>query len=698
MFRSVFFICFLVNTLTFVFAKEKLEVVNFSDPEAVLNISNKTYLFVDYTNDLGIQQILSEDIQSKFLRQSTLSINGPAKNASYWFRFSIFNSTDTDAFLEFGEKFSGWEIDLYAENQHEPIERQGSLLLSNTDRLSRHFLFRLPKTDSVTTYYVKMKTALPLNVMPRIGTLDQLKASWVPNIIIYIAFIGLVVGMFLYNLFIYISIRDKIYFYYLGYLLTMGFGIPFDSGNPLVYDTFFWEYFFVWHCFFYIFISMFAIQYLQLYQNSRKLFYMVVVAWFILSVFLPVTNAFKLVEMSILIIIFQITLFYYYITLFYSGWYIWKKKRIVNGKFYVLGWGFLIVNVFIYIAAYNGIINMGDLTQDIIYFGFAGEATLFALALGDRLNTLRVEKNIMYRQNMELIRSQKKGLEVAVEKKTRQLQESYDETQKLNAALSQINDDLLQSNEELAMKQRQLEKALENLKSTQDQLLQSEKYASIGVLASGVAHEINNPLNYIQGGIHIIEDFLSRSDCSDKDAEEAIKGVKEGVRKTSEIINALTSYSSAETSMIVKCDIHKIIDDSLIVLSGQLNENISITKQYTKDSFELQASPTKLQQAIVNVIQNSIQAIEKTGEIHIKTQLRNSTILITIEDSGEGIPTENIQKVFDPFFTTKDPGTGTGLGLSMSYKFIQDHKGSMGIKPKTERGTRVSISLPVLQN
>lgn len=283
------------------------------------------------------------------------------------------------------------------------------------------------------------------------------------------------------------------------------------------------------------------------------------------------------------------------------------------------------------------------------------------------------------------IEKQAKNLEI----KNKQLKESHEEE-------LQLNEELLQKNELLHKQSEQLEQALQRLKKTQSQLIQAEKMASVGILTSGIAHEINNPLNFIQGGVAAIENYISENIQGHvNNLMPFLNYINEGVSRASAIVDSLNRLGSKSELQKQKCDINLIIDNCLLALSNYLNERIQVEKNYVDVKYELIGDESELLQVFLNVITNAFQAIPEKGIIKIITQIEDDVLNTFISDNGVGISEEHIKKVADPFFTTKVPGIGTGLGMSIAYSIVQKHGGSIKYKSKPGNGTIVKISLPV---
>jgi PAS domain S-box-containing protein len=272
------------------------------------------------------------------------------------------------------------------------------------------------------------------------------------------------------------------------------------------------------------------------------------------------------------------------------------------------------------------------------------------------------------------------------------LKKSHDKTTQLNEELSALN-------EHLFYQKDKLESTIDKLKKTQSQLVQSEKMASVGILTSGIAHEINNPLNFIQGGKLAIENYIEENliERSD-DFKPLLDIIETGINRASDIISSLNRFNRKSDTLNEKCEIHIILDNCLIMLQNKLKHKVKVINHYTNSDFVILGNEGKLHQVFLNILSNAEQSIEKEGIIEITTAIENDKLEIKISDNGYGISEENLTKIIDPFFTTKDPGKGTGLGLSIAYQIIQNHKGNIKINSQLKKGTTVIVTLPIINN
>jgi len=293
-------------------------------------------------------------------------------------------------------------------------------------------------------------------------------------------------------------------------------------------------------------------------------------------------------------------------------------------------------------------------------------------------------------------------------------------------ARQRLRDALEEKNRELVKKHRELENATL-------QLLQNEKLASIGQLAAGIAHEINNPMGFINANLNILDDYrqdlekifaaydrlLSRtpsadakSAAADESAElnslkqridasalfEEFKAViresKEGAERVKRIIQNLKEFSHPTKGEPELTDINQNIESTLSIVWNELKYKAEVKKEYGELP-QVNCYPQELSQVFMNILINAAQAIKERGEINIKTWAENGEVCVRISDTGCGIKPEQLPKIFDPFFTTKEVGKGTGLGLSISYGIVKKHRGEIKAESELGKGSAFTVSLPV---
>lgn len=259
---------------------------------------------------------------------------------------------------------------------------------------------------------------------------------------------------------------------------------------------------------------------------------------------------------------------------------------------------------------------------------------------------------------------------------------------------------------------RKLESAMNELQNTQSQLIQSGKLASIGELAAGIAHELNQPLMVIRGNAQLFVRMMKKSKVDPKETSDQLPAFIETVERSTKrmilIINHLRSFSRQSSTELQSVNINRVINDAFVMIGEQLRlHNIETVKKLAENLPSLKGDPYQLEQVILNLLANSRDAIEmyqpssnvyrRKKKIEIITQLKdgpNGAVEILFSDTGCGIQKEDKEKIFDPFFTTKEVGKGTGLGLSITYGILQEHGGSMEIVDSRPGHTTFSITLP----
>jgi signal transduction histidine kinase len=311
-----------------------------------------------------------------------------------------------------------------------------------------------------------------------------------------------------------------------------------------------------------------------------------------------------------------------------------------------------------------------------------------------------VSASPLFDENREITGTIVSVIDITENKKTEhELEEYREHLEKLvkerTEELGLANEELIAANKELTFQREELQTALDELNNTHQQLVESEKMASLGILAAGISHEINNPLNFIQGGLSGLNDYFNDHLADHKKhVKLMLEGIQEGITRASNIVSSLNHFSRNTESQNEQCDIHAIIDNCLVMLQNQLKHKINVEKTFTEQPFALYGNEGKLHQAFLNILLNACQAIQDTGTISITTETSKHDLFISIADTGCGIRSDDLPKIFDPFFTTKAPGIGTGLGLSITYTILQEHRGEVEFKSRVGEGTTALIRLP----
>ena len=235
---------------------------------------------------------------------------------------------------------------------------------------------------------------------------------------------------------------------------------------------------------------------------------------------------------------------------------------------------------------------------------------------------------------------------------------------------------------------------VKELARRQDQLVQSKKMSSLGILTAGIAHQLNNPLNNISTSCQIVMEEL---DEGDKDLLRKMLGnIEQEVHRARDIVKGLLEFARARDFAIHDVPLSEVVKRAIRLISSQVPPGIEIIDQVPEDLI-VHIDPQRMQEVFLNLFMNAIQSItEPPGQIRIgaKVDETNQNALISIEDTGMGIPKEALDHIFDPFFTLKEEGVGTGLGLSIVYGIVEKHRGSIMVESTEGKGTRFLIRIP----
>lgn len=674
-------------------------------------------IYEDSTKNLGLNEILER-------RKDFTGAYGDVTNfglspSTFWLKFTLTNESKYKQFVINIENPLLRYACLYTVKNGQIdsvcIDRDQN----DKNRLFKHqfytFMVDVETGDSVTCYIkTESNTQLlvPISVHHRGVVVNNLLEFDMRSGI----FLGIMLSMLIYNLFLYISARDKQYLYYVNYIWwvtaaqvailglfhrffgTGSFGIdfivPFAGAMSGIASV------------------LFVRSFLGIQAYSKRLGYylnLIIIGDILAIVFLffDISLAYKAVNAvagigSLLVL--------------YVAFYV-KRKGNKNANLFLVAWGIFLGSVIIYVLKDYGYVKYSQFSTYIVQLGVSVEAMLLSFALGNKINTYRKENEESQRrefnalrENERLIKEQNEILEMRIEERT----------------------------SELKVLNESLEETLTDLKEAQSQLVESEKMASLGQLTAGVAHEINNPINFVTSNVKPLKrdlemvwdafDFVEKLavnenlDVSAKKVEITkykqhadidylrtemdylLRGMSDGANRTAEIVKSLRIFSRVDEDIIMHADVNLGIESTLIIIGSLISENIELETKLA-DIPHIECFPGKLNQVFLNIFTNATYAIDKKfkgkvgGILKISSEyLENEDkIRIIIEDNGIGIPNDILNKIFDPFFTTKDVGEGTGLGMSIVYNTIMKHNGDIKVESTEGVQTRFIITLPVNQ-
>ncbi|CAG4994567.1 Adaptive-response sensory-kinase SasA [Dyadobacter sp. CECT 9275] len=673
---------------------------------------------VDVLEDTTGVSTLSDVIKSsKFAQSFDETPNFGLSNSTFWLRFTIKNQTSQDQiFLELAYPRIE-SCTLYSGDKLQEISWNDVFDKREVKHQNIVFKLSIPPKGS-ETYYLKIKGSEQL-VLPLIirSEMDFFQFAFTNEIISGIH-IGVLFVMMLYNFFVYFSIREKSYLYYVLYILFIGLTQTTITGYTF---KFLWPDAPTFNKFSIILFpalaGVFAILFFQNFLHSRQ---RASVVHHILNVLIAAYAA------AILLNLFGIDRVSYRIidvsgvTASLLALVVSIKLSIENyrpAKFYLVAWVIFLIGIVLFTLRNLNILPYNIFTNYTMQAGTAIEVILLSFALADKINILKKEKEI----------SQAHALEISLENEKIILEQNAYLEKSVNERTS-----------ELQIANKELNLALVKLKDAQTQLIDSEKMASLGQLTSGIAHEINNPINFVSSNVRPlrrdIEDVmkvLSAYETMDvaetpdhvkkrlgeinrlkidldidyikAELETLLNGMEDGAKRTVEIVKGLKVFSRIDEADLNLVNLNEGMDSTLVILNYQMGTEIKLVKSLGSIP-SVECYGGKINQVFMNILSNSIYALKKDTKkdfqptIWVTTWLKDDEhVAISIKDNGIGIPAELKTKIFDPFFTTKQIGEGTGLGLSIVFKIIEVHGGTIIVNSEVGEGTEFVITLPIVK-
>ncbi|HEY0670080.1 MAG TPA: 7TM diverse intracellular signaling domain-containing protein [Sphingobacteriaceae bacterium] len=693
-------------------------LINIQQANAQLNEDKKSDInysiavLEDSTRALNIKDVLSK----RFSPLPNFNPNYNLTKSVYWFKIQLLSHPDHRNLLF---KINNGTISntTFYTLRKDTFSIQE--LASTTPFSQRMFNSQYPifeidtPADSASTYLLKVSSAnvmdLPMKIDTDVAILEAVSLDqWYFGI-----YAGIIMVMFFYNAFLYLSVRDRNYLYYVFYILVVGLT---QAGLKGYAAKFLWpdspwlitEAPHIITAFSGIFSILFASNFLHLRKYTPKIFYLLIatIGVYVISIGMFLSGQYIIAQQLL-----QANTGLVSISILVSG-FIVLRKGYKPALFFNISWTFFLTSVIIYILKDAGVLPVNNFTSNSILIGSALEVALLSFALADKINIYKKEKEAsqeetlkVLKENERIIREQNVILETKVNERT----------QELSKANNELSDTLVE------------------LKEAQGQLVEAEKMASLGQLTAGIAHEINNPINFVTSNINplkrdvdmlleaisrieemglsednkevkekLIEEYKEEIDLDylKMEINHLLKGINEGASRTAEIVKGLRIFSRLDEDDFKRASVNEGLDSTLIIVNNLLDNKIKVIKDYG-DIPLIECYPGKLNQVFLNILSNGIHAIKQRhkdapgGEIKISTRAENESVLITIGDNGTGMDETTKKKVFEPFFTTKDVGEGTGLGMSIVYNTIKRHEGEIEIHSTPGVGTEFVIKLPV---
>ncbi|WP_285009073.1 sensor histidine kinase [Pedobacter faecalis] len=569
----------------------------------------------------------------------------------------------------------------------------------------------IPGTDSYEVFIKLMSNELLVTTL-KVGTKESLSGDLISKEMLFGLYSGIMFVMLIYNSFLYISVRDRSYIYYVLYILSIWLTQISISGFASKYlwlnnDWLAANSVSVFSSLSGITAFIFIKEFLNIGKYEKLLSRLI---YFNLSTF-SLSLCFTLFGARHLdFITMQLATFVGSLIALYIGFIVYKQG-FAPAKYFLIAWSLLLVGACLFIMKDYNIIPYNNVTIYILQIASATEVTLLSFALADKINIFKREKEEsqaraleVVTENEKLVREQNVLLEIKVKERTEALETANDT---LNATLT-------------------------DLKEAQSQLVDQEKMAGLGQLTAGIAHEINNPINFVtsnikpleldindlndviqmyekldpekdlQSQISAIESFKKRIDLNfvREEIKSLLSGIGEGAKRTAEIIRSLKNFSRLDENDTKPVNIAEGLDSTLVLIRSTFPGNLKIIKDYQPVP-EVECMPGKINQVFMNLMSNAVHAIKSKPVqneeefISLKTWQEGDHVKISIKDSGTGMPDSVKQKIFEPFFTTKDVGEGTGLGLSIVFRIIENHRGTIDVVTKVNEGTEFIINLPI---
>ncbi len=691
------------------FAHAQVKISNTRD---VSNLAYNALYLEDKAGRKTIYDVAAPGTNEVFRKINNSVCNFGITASPYWVKCTLRNETDEKIYLELGNP-TLTDVQLYEfDSSSEPIRQRhsGNWLPFKQrdipDLTYRLMLYAPPR--AIETFFLRVQHYRGTQFSLNAGTESALNTMNTPRRMFEMIYYGLIAVMVLYNFFIYLTLKDKAYLYYVLYTFLMALLNAVVNGDAFKY---LWpgapalnHFVDIISCSIAATSILFAIHFLKTRQNAplfHKLLRMFLVSYAGLVLIILAQRFLLKGNMQAMMYLFSFLAFLIFVTvlILFLGGIVVLRKGYRPARFYMVAWSFLLVSVIIFILKDFNVLPYNFFTLKSMQMGSAAEALFLSMALADRINLLKKEKEEAQlltlrslEENKKLVTEQNVLLEKKVEERTQELKKAN----------------------------QQLLAAVQNLKETQNQLIQREKMASLGELTAGIAHEIRNPLNFVNNFSEVNKELITELKIAiDKNGIEEIIAIANDLEENEEKINNHGKRAEAivksmlEHSRISKgekqlTDINALVDEFLR-LSYQATRtkdksfNALINTDYDQTIGKVNIVPQDIGRVLLNLFNNAFYAVQQKKQqedmyepvITVISKNLNDKIEIIVKDNGSGISQKLVSKIFQPFFTTKPSGEGTGLGLSLSYDIIKAHGGEIKVNSEEGKYAEFIIQLPV---
>ncbi|MGE0566817.1 MAG: 7TM diverse intracellular signaling domain-containing protein [Bacteroidia bacterium] len=663
----------------------------------------QVYHYLDTKSDLSPEKV----ILKKFDKDSSNSIlNFGISNHTHWLKISIENKSEADQLLLLIKNAMIDHAELYVLMPDSTFD--APIVISEYNSFQQReyddpdLIFKLNiKQDSSRTILLKLKSNEGIQIPLYIGTSNAVLTYTKNKGLLSGFYVGIMLSILLYNFFLYFSTNDRVFLNYVIYIALILLTQTSTQGYTFQY---LWpelpglarQSLIVFPCLVGVSGMIFMLDFLKIRIGNN--WYFRIMLFFVLAyIFSLIFNFINKIEVSqklMEITAMSVSMFMLITPI------IRLRQGFKPAKFFLIAWSIFLIGIILFVLKDLGVIPYNNFTRYTMQIGSALETILLSFALADRINILKREK-----ENSQL-------------EKIKAIQENERLIKEQNVILEQ----------KVAERTKDLEIALQDLKTTQVQLVNNEKMASLGQLTAGVAHEINNPINFVSGNIRPLkldikdlqniintyEALIHESKIGDlidkakqvknqvdynlivNEIEILLNGIEEGAKRTSSIVSSLRTFSRTEENEANLYDIKEGILSTLLLLKSATPDYIKIVFSPTELP-KIECYPGKINQLLMNILTNAIHAIKvknkDSGMINIECKHEDGMIKVLIEDDGIGMTELTKRKIFDPFFTTKDVGEGTGLGMSIVYSIIEEHQGKISVESELGKGTKIFITL-----